>query len=43
MVATDKFYDSNTFSQLADKNTKFVEKPAKEIYELLLNELNLRT
>jgi hypothetical protein len=43
MVATDKFYDSNTFSQLADKNTKFVEKPAKEIYELLLNELNIRT
>jgi hypothetical protein len=38
MIATDKFYDSNAFSRLADKTTGFYERDWNEIYKLLLNE-----
>jgi hypothetical protein len=41
MIATDKFYDSDTFTKLADKTTLFYEKDWNEIYKLLLNELNI--
>jgi hypothetical protein len=41
IIATDKFYDSNTFAKLADKTTLFYEKDRNEIYKLLLNELNI--
>ena len=37
--ATDRYYTSNTYTQLADTSTKFYEKDWTEIYELLLNEL----
>jgi hypothetical protein len=40
IIATDKFYDSQTFSKLADKTTMFYEKDWTEIYKLLLKELN---
>jgi hypothetical protein len=40
--AADKFYNSQTFTQLADKTTKFYEKDWKEIYRLLLDELNIK-
>jgi hypothetical protein len=40
-IATDKFYDSKTFAQLADKTTQFYEKDWTEIYKLLLEELNI--
>jgi len=40
-TATDKFFSSNTFSKLADTSNKFYEKDWTEIYNLLLNELNL--
>jgi hypothetical protein len=40
--ATDIFYTSNTFTQLADCATKLYEKPWQEIYKLLINELNLK-
>ena len=38
--ATDKFYNSKTFTQLADKTTKFYEKDWTEIYKLLSDEIN---
>ena len=41
-TATEKFFSSNTFSQLADTSSKFYEKDWTEIYELLLTELKLQ-
>jgi hypothetical protein len=41
MIATDKLYNSELFSQLADKTTLFYEKDWNEIYKSLLNELNI--
>ena len=38
--ATDKFYTSNTYTQLADEITEFYKKDWTEIYELLKQELN---
>jgi bacterioferritin (cytochrome b1) len=38
MQATDIFYSSNTFTQLADKTTQLYEKNWTEIYKLLLDE-----
>ena len=38
--ATDKFYTSNTYTQLADETTEFYKKDWTEIYELLKQELN---
>ena len=40
VTATDKFYSSNTFTQLANENTKFYIKPWQEIYEILKQEIN---
>jgi len=40
-VAADKFFSSDTFSKLADTSTQLYEKNWTEIYQLLLNELNL--
>jgi hypothetical protein len=40
-TATDKFFSSNTFSKLSDRETKLYEKDWEEIYKVLLNELNL--
>ena len=40
-IATDKFFSSNTFSKLSDKETKLYEKDWAEIYTMLLSELNL--
>jgi hypothetical protein len=39
--AVDKFYNSETFARLADKNTLFYQKDLLKIYELLLNELTI--
>ena len=39
-TATDKFFSSDTFSKLADIETKLSEKDWTEIYELLKQELN---
>jgi hypothetical protein len=39
MEATDLFYSSNIYTKLADKTTKFHEKPWQEIYEMLKKEL----
>ena len=41
LTATDKFFSSNTFSKLSDKETKLYEKDWGEIYKMLLSELNL--
>ena len=41
-TATDKFFSSNIFTKLSDTETKFYEKDWKEIYEMLLGELNLQ-
>jgi hypothetical protein len=38
--ATDMFFSSSTFSQLADASTGLHEKPWTEIYELLKTELS---
>ena len=38
---TDKFFSSDTFTKLADTETKLYEKSWKDIYELLFKELNL--
>ena len=38
--ATDKFYTSNTYTQLANETTEFYQKDWTEIYELLKQELN---
>lgn len=40
-TATDKFFSSDTFSKLADTETKFYENDWTEIYKLLSNELKL--
>jgi hypothetical protein len=40
-TATDKFFSSDTFSKLADTETKMYEKDWNEIYEQLLNELKI--
>jgi hypothetical protein len=37
--ATDKFYTSNTYTQLAEETTEFYKKDWTEIYELLKQEL----
>jgi len=37
--ATDRYYTSNTYTQLADENTEFYKKPWQEIYEMLKTEL----
>jgi hypothetical protein len=41
MKATDLFYNSRTFSQLADEATGFYLKPWQEIYEMLKKELKI--
>ena len=40
-TATDRFFSSNTFSKLSDREAKLYEKDWVEIYEMLLSELNL--
>jgi hypothetical protein len=40
MEAIDKYYISNTYTQLADETTEFYKKDWVEIYELLKQELN---
>jgi hypothetical protein len=40
--ATDMFFASNTFAQLADSTTQLYEKDWTEIYKLLLDELNMK-
>jgi hypothetical protein len=42
-TATDKFYSSNTFTQLADESTRFYLKSWQEIYELLKQEIISRS
>ena len=37
--ATDRYYTSNTYSQLADESTEFYKKTWQEIYEMLKIEL----
>ena len=37
--ATDRYYTSNTYTQLADENTEFYLRSWQEIYELLKQEL----
>ena len=39
MQATDLFYNSSTFTQLADESTKQYQKTWQEIYEMLIIEL----
>ena len=39
MQATDIFYTSNTYTQLADESTEFYKKMWQEIYEILKREL----
>jgi hypothetical protein len=41
-TATDKFFSSNTFSEVADASNKLYEKDWTEIYHLLLSELKLQ-
>jgi len=41
-TAADKFFSSNTFSKLADTETKLYQKDWSEIYKLLLCELKLQ-
>jgi len=36
--ATDRYYTSNTYTQLADETTEFYKKDWTEIYELLKQE-----
>ena len=38
--ATDQYYTSNTYAQLADETTEFYKKDWAEIYEFLKQELN---
>jgi len=40
LQATDLFYNSDTFTQLADETTKLYEKSWQEIYEMLKQELS---
>ena len=39
LEATDKYYTSNTYTQLADESTEYYKKNWQEIYELLRQEL----
>ena len=39
--ATDIFYNSETFAQLADESTEFYKRPWQEIYEMLKKELKM--
>ena len=39
LEATDRYYTSNTYSQLADESTEFYKKTWQEIYEILKKEL----
>lgn len=39
LEATDIYYTSNTYTQLADESTEFYKKPWQEIYELLKEEM----
>ena len=41
MQATDIFYNSETFAQLADETTEFYKCPWQEIYEMLKKELKM--
>ena len=41
LQAADLFYNSKTFTQLADESTKLYEKPWQEIYEMLKKEIKL--
>jgi len=38
-TAIDRYYTSNTYTQLADETTEFYKKDWTEIYELLKHEL----
>jgi len=40
MEATDRYYTSNTYTQLAEESTRFYLKPWQEIYDLLKQEIN---
>ena len=40
LEAIDRYYTSNTCSQLADESTEFYKKTWQEIYELLKQEKN---
>ena len=40
MEAADRYYTSNTYTQLANESTKFYLKSWQEIYELLKHEIN---
>jgi hypothetical protein len=39
--ATDMFYNSEIFVQLADESTELYKRPCQEIYEMLKNELKM--
>ena len=39
--AADRFYNSETFAQLADESTEFYKCPWQEIYRILQEELKL--
>ena len=41
--ATDRYYTSNTYSQLADETTEFYKKQWEEVYGMLKTELNLNS
>lgn len=40
LEATDRYYTSNIYAQLADESTEFYKKPWQEIYEMLKIELD---
>jgi hypothetical protein len=40
LEAADRYYTSNTYTQLADESTEFYKKPWQEIYEMLKQEQN---
>jgi hypothetical protein len=40
MEAADRYYTSNTYTQLANENTEFYQKPWQKIYELLKQEMD---
>ena len=42
MVATDLFYNSQTFKQLSDKTTQFYKKSWQALYNLLKKEIDLK-
>ena len=41
-VAADMLYNSKTFSQLSEKTTELYKKQWSEIYEILMNEMNIK-